>query len=264
VSTLANAFQTNNTNLIPYIVAGYPTREVTIEFIHLLASEGVAAIELGVPFSDPVADGPIIQLAAEKALEKGVSLADVFFIAQSVRDQGNDVPLVLFSYYNPLLSYGLKQVAEEAAKSGFTGFIVPDLPYEESDALRIELEKVGISLVPLVAPTSEERVAKITSTAKGFVYCVSSLGTTGVRSEFASNLDSFLQQVRANTTVPIAVGFGVSTSTQVQDLQKKANGVIVGSALVKRIMDLEQELSNEDKKQEALNSIRGFVKELLS
>jgi tryptophan synthase alpha chain len=126
------------------------------------------------------------------------------------------------------------------------------------------LDKVGIALVPLVAPTSEERVAKIASTAKGFVYCVSSLGTTGVRSQFAANLDAFLTQVSTHSEVPIAVGFGVSNSKQVQELRTKADGVIVGSALVKRIMDLENVLCEDKKKQEGLNSIRLFVKDLLS
>src|SRR5690606_15388081 len=147
---------------------------------------------------------------AEKALVSGITLKDVLSIAQTVREQGNLTPLVLFSYYNPLLAYGLNRVAREAAKAGFSGFIVPDLPHEESDELRDQLEQVNIDLVPLVAPTSKERVARIASTAKGFVYCVSSLGTTGVRQSFASNLDTFLQQVRANSSVPIAVGFGVS------------------------------------------------------
>jgi len=264
MSTLAKSFQSNQTNLIPYLVAGYPSLEVTIDLIHLLAKEGVSAIELGVPFSDPIADGPTIQLAAEKALEKGVTLNDVFSIALTVREQGNNVPLVLFSYYNPLLSFGLKEVAKKAAESGFAGFIVPDLPYEESNTLSKELEQVGIALIPLVAPTSEERIAQIAATAKGFVYCVSSLGTTGVRSEFAANLDSFLKQVKSHSTVPIAVGFGVSTSKQVQQLQNNADGVIVGSALVKRIMDFEESLCDEKKKQGALNHIREFVKELFS
>jgi tryptophan synthase alpha chain len=264
MSSLANAFQINQTNLIPYLVAGYPSIEATIDLIHLLTEEGVTAIELGVPFSDPVADGPIIQLAAEKALSNGITLSEVFSIAQTVRDQGNDIPLILFSYYNPLLSYGLDKVAKDASKAGFSGFIVPDLPYEESDLIRTQLEKVKVDLIPLVAPTSEERVTKIAATAKGFVYCVSSLGTTGVRQSFASNLDTFLQQVRSSSSVPIAVGFGVSTATQVQQLQTKADGVIVGSALVKLISEMEKALCNEEEKQVALNNIRGFVKGLLS
>lgn len=264
MTTLAKSFQSNKTNLIPYLVAGYPSKQVTIDLIHVLSEEGVSAIELGVPFSDPVADGPIIQKAAEKALSRGITLKDVFSIAQTVREQGNHTPLVLFSYYNPLLAYGLNQVALDAAKAGFAGFIVPDLPHEESEELRCQLEQVNIDLVPLVAPTSKERVARIAATAKGFVYCVSSLGTTGVRQSFASNLDTFLQQVRANSSVPIAVGFGVSQASQVQELQKKADGVIVGSALVKQVIELEHRLSKEDEKLESLNQIRKFVKSLLS
>ncbi|MCH5585452.1 tryptophan synthase subunit alpha [Shimazuella sp. AN120528] len=264
MTTLAKSFQSNKTNLIPYLVAGYPSKQVTIDLIHLLSEEGVTAIELGVPFSDPVADGPIIQQAAEKALANGVTLADVFSIAQTVREQGNHIPLILFSYYNPLLSYGLNQVARDAAKAGFAGFIVPDLPFEESDELRNQLDQLNMDLVPLVAPTSKERVAKIASTAKGFVYCVSSLGTTGVRQSFASNLDAFLQQVRSNSPVPIAVGFGVSRASQVQELQKKADGVIVGSALVKQVMELEQGLCKKEEKQKSLEQIRVFVKGLLS
>jgi tryptophan synthase alpha chain len=261
---LAKSFQTNKTNLIPFLVAGYPSKQATIDLIQVLSEEGVTAIELGVPFSDPVADGSVIQQAAEKALAGGTTLQDVFSIAQTVREQGNHTPLVLFSYYNPLLAYGLNRVAIDAKKAGFSGFIVPDLPHEESDELRNYLEQVNIDLVPLVAPTSKERVAKIASTAKGFVYCVSSLGTTGVRQSFAANLDSFLQQVRDNSSVPIAVGFGVSQASQVRELQEKADGVIVGSALVKQVMELEQHFSKEDEKREALDQIRKFVKGLLS
>lgn len=264
MTTLAKAFASHQTNLIPYLVAGYPSKSVTIDLIHLLSEEGVTAIELGVPFSDPVADGPIIQQAAEKALANGVNLPDVFSIAHTVRRQGNHVPLILFSYYNPLLSYGLDKAAFDAAKAGFAGFIVPDLPHEESDALREQLEKVNIDLIPLVAPTSEDRVAKIASQAKGFVYCVSSLGTTGVRQSFASNLDMFLQHVRSSSPVPIAVGFGVSNAFQVKELHKKADGVIVGSALVRQVMKSEQELNKKEEKQKALDTIRKFVKELSS
>jgi tryptophan synthase alpha chain len=263
MSTLSQAFQANETNLIPFVVAGYPSTDVTIALIHQLSETGVTAIELGVPFSDPVADGPIIQQAAEKSLANRTTLRDVLAIARQVRQQGNTTPLILFSYYNPLFAYGLKQIAKDAAAAGFNGFIVPDLPFEESSALRSALSDVTISLIPLVAPTSAERVAKIATEAEGFVYCVSSLGTTGVRSEFAANLDSFLSHVRANSPVPIAVGFGVSTREQVREMQKKADGVIVGSALVKRMIELEPELVGEGR-QAALASIRQFVNDLLS
>jgi tryptophan synthase alpha chain len=238
--------------------------KTTVELITILTEEGVSAIELGVPFSDPVADGPVIQQIAEKALESGVTLRDVFAIARAVRAQGNDVPLILFSYYNPLLSYGLEQTAIDAKAAGFSGFIVPDLPYEESGPLSDALTRVRIPLVPLVAPTSEERVAKIVEHAEGFIYCISSLGPTGMGQEFAKNVVSFLKQVRTHSPVPIAVGFGISNSEQVKRFKGVADGVIVGSALVKLIADCEVALSTSTERAQALLTIRRFVRELLS
>lgn len=264
MSILTQALTQDKTNLIPFIVAGYPDVGTTIELINLLTEEGVAAIELGVPFSDPVADGPIIQQAAEKSLANGTNLHDILAIARTVRQKGNNVPLILFSYYNPLLAFGLERIAIEAAKAGFNGFIVPDLPYEESEPLHSTLKKVDIPLVPLVAPTSEERIAKIVQHAEGFVYCVSSLGTTGVRQAFAGNIDAFLEQVRTYSPVPIAVGFGISTSEQVRRFDQMSDGVIVGSALVKKMAEFESAFSSQEKKEIAFHAIREFVKELLS
>ncbi len=262
--SLTKAFDTNRKNLIPFLVSGYPDIDTTIDLIELLAAEGVSAIELGVPFSDPVADGPIIQQAAEKALANGITLKDIFTIADRVREKGIDVPLILFSYYNPLLAYGLEQVALDAKAAGFSGFIVPDLPFEENADLHAVLKQVNIALIPLVSPTSEDRVAKIVEQAEGFVYCVSSLGTTGVRQSFAGNIESFLQQVRTFSPVPIAVGFGISSSEQVRQFKGNADGVIVGSALVKRIADKETAFSVPTQRESAFQDIRAFVNELLS
>ncbi len=254
----------DSVRLIPFIVTGDPSISATIDLIELLEEEGVAAIELGVPFSDPIADGPVIQSASERALQNHVQLSDVFSVAKSARDRGCSVPLILFSYYNPLLQYGLKSLVHDAKQAGFSGMIVPDLPLEESGELRQIAKEAGIALIPLVAPTSEQRISSIVEDADGFVYCVSSLGTTGIRRHFSDEVLTFLRKVKALSPVPTAVGFGISTAEHVQTYRQYADAVIVGSALVKLIGEQGEKLSNEETKEEGLHKIREFVRELKS
>lgn len=256
--------KTDSVRLIPFIMTGDPSIPVTIDLIELLEQEGVAAIELGVPFSDPMADGPAIQVAAERALQNHVHLQDVFYVAKSARDRGCTVPLILFSYYNPLLQYGLKSLVYDAKHAGFSGMIVPDLPLEESDELRKIVKEEGIALIPLIAPTSEQRISSIVENAEGFVYCVSSLGTTGVRSHFSEEVLTFLKKVKELSPVPTAVGFGISKAEHVQTFNQYADAVIVGSALVKVIEEQGEQLINEETKAEGLHKIREFVRELKS
>lgn len=254
--------ETKPVRLIPFLVTGDPNIPVTVDLIELLESEGVAAIELGVPFSDPIADGPVIQSAAERALKHQVTLRDVLDVARSARKRGCRVPLILFSYYNPLLQYGLQRLVADAKEAGFSGMIVPDLPLEESEELRQYAEAVDLALIPLVAPTSEQRIAAIVENAKGFVYCVSSLGTTGIRHHFLEEVTTFLSRVRELSPVPTAVGFGISKAEHVQMFHQYADAVIVGSALVKEIEQQGERLLNEETKEEGLNQIRKFVREL--
>lgn len=250
--------------LIPFIMTGDPTLAVTIEIIELLAQEGVAAIELGVPFSDPLADGPVIQEAAERALKNHVRLQDVLDVAKAARERGCQVPFILFSYYNPLYQYGLEALVQDATRAGFSGLIVPDLPLEESGALRKMANEAGIAFIPLVAPTSEQRISAIVEDAKGFVYCVSSLGTTGVRHSFSDEVIDFLKKVKELSPVPTAVGFGISKAEHVQTFGQYADAVIVGSALVQRIKEQHSHLQQEATRAEGLQKIREFVRELKS
>jgi tryptophan synthase alpha chain len=250
--------------LIPFLMAGDPDLDTTLELMLLLAEEGAGAIELGVPFSDPVADGPVIQAASDRALARGVRLPDVLELGRRFRERNDTVPLILFSYANPLLQYGLGRLAEECVSCGFDGWIVPDLPAEECGDWKHLARSRGLALIPLVAPTSGERIRLIASEAEGFVYCVSSLGTTGERTRFHDRLESLVKEVRQTTSVPVAVGFGVSTGEQVAGLKRFADAVVVGSALVNRIAGLAPLFGDEVRRGEAFGSVRAFVRELES
>ncbi|TCS93384.1 tryptophan synthase subunit alpha [Hazenella coriacea] len=264
MNSLQKAFKKPGTHLIPFITAGDPNVEVTESIIELLEEEGVTAIELGVPFSEPVADGPTIQAASQRALENGVKLMSVLDLARRVREKGCQVPLILFSYYNPLLQYGLERLIGELAEIGFQGMIIPDLPFEESGSLRQWAKNEGIAVIPLVAPTSRQRIEMIVEEAEGFVYCISSLGTTGQRSQFDEQIFSFLQTVRQASPVPIAVGFGISSPEQVARFSSYSDAVIVGSSLVERIHQLSPTLMDPARRDEGLEEVRRFVRHLKS
>jgi len=221
--------------LITFITAGDPDLESTKELVITLEKAGVDIIELGVPYSDPLADGPVIQQASQRALRAGTKLKKIFQAVADIRKETH-IPIILMTYYNPLLKYGLENTANDAVSSGVDGFIVPDLPMEESAEFGSILAAKGICLIPLVAPTSgPERIRLIASSAQGFVYCVSLTGVTGVREGIPDNLKDFMREVRNVTDKPLAVGFGISTPGQVAAVSKYCDAVIVGSALVKTI-----------------------------
>ena len=223
--------------LITFITAGDPDLDKTKELVLVLEKAGADLIELGVPYSDPLADGPIIQEASQRALKSGANLKKIIQTVADLRKQ-TDIPIILMTYYNPLLRYGLGQVSDDAAAAGVDGFIVPDLPMEESGDFSSCLAGNGIYLIPLVAPTSgQKRIKKIAAKAAGFVYCVSLTGVTGVRQGMPENLREFMSIVRESTRAPLAVGFGVSTPEQVAAISAYCDGVIVGSALVKAIAE---------------------------
>lgn len=218
--------------LIPYITAGDPDLEMTALLLRTLATAGADLIELGVPFSDPTADGPVIQRAAERALSRGVTLEKIFEMLESLRD-AKLPPIVLFGYYNPFLQYGLSRLAKRAAGLGIGGFLVVDLPIEESGALRRELAGHAIDLIQLVAPTTPEaRMQEIAELASGFLYFVSRTGVTGAARPDPHEVRERVQLMRALTDLPIAVGFGVRTADQAFEIASFADGVVVGSALV--------------------------------
>ncbi|CAM3190892.1 tryptophan synthase subunit alpha [Filibacter tadaridae] len=217
---------------IPYIMAGDDGLHTLKDNLLFLQEAGVTAIEIGIPFSDPVADGPVIQQAGERALAHGVTLRSV---VEELTAIGNEIriPLIIMTYLNPVLRYGIGEFVEDCRRIGLGGLIIPDLPLEESGLLRSALDGSGIALVPLVSLTSpNERIQKITATGEGFIYAVTVNGITGVRNEFEDNLALHFEHLKAVSPVPVLAGFGISTPEQVRAIGGLADGVIVGSAIV--------------------------------
>jgi len=220
---------------IPFVTAGDPSLDITLDLILALEKSGADVVELGVPFSDPIADGPVIQRATERALANGVTLKKTIQLGSRVRGRSN-VPLVLFSYFNPLLNYGLEELAHDAAEAGFDGVLASDLTVEESDTFVRTMRTGGLNTIFLVAPTSSpDRMKKIAQTSNGFLYAVSRTGVTGEQQDLAGDLKQFLQTLRSYTTSPIAVGFGISRPEHVRAVWQEADGAIVGSSIVKEI-----------------------------
>jgi tryptophan synthase alpha chain len=218
--------------LIPYLMAGYPDLDTTRRLVLEAERRGADIIELGVPFSDPVADGPTIQRASIRALEQGVTLREIVRQVASIRERSR-APLVLMTYYNPLLAYGISAFCRDAARAGVDGIIVPDLPPEEGEDLSAACREQGIATIFLVAPTSTERRMRLVNEhTTGFVYCVSLLGVTGARNRLSEGVEEFLASARRQITRPLAVGFGISTPEQAGKMAEQADGVIVGSAII--------------------------------
>ncbi len=226
--------------LIPFITAGDPDLATTFEALKVLDHSGADLIELGVPYSDPLADGPTIQAAATRALAKGVRLDDVLDLVSKVTPEIK-APLVLFTYYNPILHRGIDKFLQQLAAAGVSGLVVPDLPLEEAEGLIIPAAKYGIEVIMLIAPTSSPaRMAAIAQVSQGFIYLVSVTGVTGTRTELATKIPELLKEIRTTTNKPIGVGFGISDPEQAKQVKAwGADAVIVGSAMVKRLADIE-------------------------
>lgn len=225
--------QEGTTGIIPYLTVGYPSVEHTISLVPALIEGGADIIELGVPFSDPLADGPTIQKSSFHALSQGVTLGTCLEVCQQLRSDGVTTPLVLMGYYNPILSYGLERFAVDAQYAGVDGVIVPDLPVEESGPLRATCLRNSIHTIPLLAPTSTDaRIARSCDGATGFVYCVSLTGVTGARQQLAPGIPTLVQRVRRHTSLPLAIGFGISQRHHVESLAPWAQAAVVGSALI--------------------------------
>jgi len=224
--------------LIPYITVGYPSIEATLKVVSLLASNGCDIVELGIPFSDPLADGATIQKASFCALENGVTPQICLEVARQLRQKVN-IPLVFMTYFNPVFSYGLEEFCRDCAKSGINGLIIPDLPPDEGSGLEIITQGHRLDLIYLLPPTStEERIRLVSQKSRGFVYLVSLTGVTGVRNKLPPNLEAFVARVRRVTKQPLCVGFGISTPEQARQVARIADGVIVGSRLI-QLMEAE-------------------------
>ena len=240
--------------LFPYLTAGYPDRAACVRLLRLMADAGADAFELGIPFSDPLADGVTMQLTSAKALDQGMTLAGAFDIVAEFR-QTHQTPIVMMSYVNPLLAYGIDRLCDDAARLGVDGFIVPDMPLEEAAELGDAARKRGLHYVYFLAPTSDQgRIEAVGAASSGFIYCVALIGTTGARSELSPELAPFLKRARAATQTPLVVGFGISTPAHIAGLVGQADGAIVSSALANLIEATPPEQVDE--------AVSAFVREL--
>jgi tryptophan synthase alpha chain len=234
--TFANLKSAGKTALMPYVMVGYPERESALELAPALAAAGADLFEVGVPFSDPLADGATVQRAAERALANGVRLPDCLETVAELRRRGLTTPMVLMGYFNPFLRYGLARFVADAAAAGVDGLIIPDLPPEEATEFRSLCQAAGLDLIFLIAPTTpDERIAEIARQASGFIYCVALTGVTGARRELWDGLPAFLDRVRRHTDLPLGVGFGISSAAHVRQVSQHADGAIVASALIDRL-----------------------------
>lgn len=231
MSKIRAAFQ-NGKAFIPFITCGDPDLETTAAAVRAAAENGADLIELGIPFSDPTAEGPVIQGANVRALNGGVTTDKVFVLVRELR-RDVTIPMVFMTYANVVFSYGAERFISTCKEIGMDGLILPDLPFEEKEEFQPLCQKYGVDLISLIAPTSENRIAMIAKEAEGFLYIVSSLGVTGTRSEIKTDLASIVKVVRENTDIPCAIGFGISTPEQAKRMADTADGAIVGSAIIK-------------------------------
>ena len=240
MNRIENAFK-NKPIFMPYFPLGYPDLDTSIDVIEALAKNGADLIEVGLSFSDPLADGPVIQHATQVALEKGITVKKSLEAVKELRVRGVEIPLILMGYYNPMLAYGLEKFVRDAKEAGADGFIIPDLPTEESKEFESVLsgaagEDEAMPLIPMLAPTSSaDRMEMIARNAKGFIYLVSVTGITGERKSLAEGLGELIAQVREHTSAPVCVGFGIGTPEQAREVGKMADGAIVGTACVRTI-----------------------------
>ncbi|MBO8155494.1 MAG: tryptophan synthase subunit alpha [Bacillaceae bacterium] len=226
----------NTTNLfIPFIMAGDPSPSFTVEFAYLLQEEGADILELGIPYSDPLADGPVIQRSAARALKQGMTLKKAIELVPRMRERGLTIPVVLFTYYNPVHQFGEESLLRTLHKNGIDGLLIPDLPFEESRELKEQCQQYNIEWISLAAPNSEKRIKQIAREATGFLYGVSSLGVTGERESFSPEIQGFIKQLKTYSNVPVAIGFGISSHDQIASVNQYADGVIIGSKIIRII-----------------------------
>lgn len=246
--------QKNKKALITFVTAGDPDLDATVRIVKEMERQGADIIELGIPYSDPIAEGPVIQKANARALKNKIRIKDIMEMVRETRKEVS-IPLLYLLYFNCILQYGPERFFADCANSGIDGVIIPDMPFEERDEIEDAADKHSVYVTTLVAPTSRDRIRKITENAKGFIYCVSSLGVTGMRDKFNTNFNEFFSYINKTTDIPKAVGFGISTPEHIRLLKGYCDGLIVGSAVVKRI----ENSSNTD---EAVRNVGNFVQVL--
>jgi tryptophan synthase alpha chain len=253
--TFARLRQTGQTAIMPYLTVGFPELDTVQRVVPAMIEGGATMMELGIPFSDPLADGATIQASSHAALENGVTLDYCMETARDLRQAGVDAPLIFMGYFNPILSFGIERFASTCAEVGVDGVIVPDLPPAESDELHAALRRHGRDLIFLVAPTStDELIGEIVRRSSGFIYCVSLTGVTGARDNLAAGLAEFLGRVRRQTDLPLALGFGISRPEHVREAAPLVDGVIVGSAVISRLGATPRDQQPEE--------MRSFVRDL--
>jgi len=244
----------NEKALITYVTSGDPDLDTTLSLVLAMEKAGADIVELGIPYSDPLADGPVMQRAAQRALKVGVNIDSICDMVSRIRDN-TEIPIVFLVYFNSIHRYGIKKFLDRCHNSGVDGLIIPDLPVEERRELNEVMKGYPIDLIALVAPTSEDRIREIVLDAEGFVYCISSKGVTGARNHFEVDLSNFINKVKKYTTTPLAIGFGISNKEAIKNLKGLCDGLIVGSAIVKKI---EKGIKEEDVEDQVFS----FVNEL--
>lgn len=253
MNRIENALNNGKKNLITFVTGGDPNIETTKKLILAMAEAGSALIEIGIPFSDPVAEGPVIQSANERALLAGTTTDSLFEMVKELRTE-IEVPMVFLTYINPIYAYGKERFFARCKDCGVDGVIVPDLPYEEKDEIEEECAKYGVSRIPLIAPTSGDRVRKLATGASGYIYVVSSLGVTGVRKTYANNLDEIVENIKSVSDTPVAIGFGISDKESAEKMWGIADNIIIGSAIVRIV---------EQYGEESPSHVREYVKGIL-
>ena len=228
---ITQAFE-NGKAFIPFVTCGDPSLEITEQLVYAMEEAGADLIELGIPFSDPTAEGPVIQAANVRALSGGVTTDKIFEMVEKIR-KNLSIPMVFMTYANVVFSYGTERFVKKAAELGMDGLILPDVPFEEKEEFDSVCKAYGLDLISLIAPTSHERITRIAKEAEGFVYCVSSLGVTGTRTNITTDIGAMVNLVKQAKDIPCAVGFGISTPEQARKMAGQSDGAIVGSAIVK-------------------------------
>ena len=244
--------QKNKKALITFVTSGDAGYETTEKAVYALEKAGADIIELGVPFSDPIAEGPVIQAASERSIKSGTTLLGIFEMVKRIR-KNTDMPLILMMYLNSIYGFGTEKFFNLCKECGIDGVIVPDMPYEEKDEIQDFADNAGVINISMIAPTSHDRIGMIAKCAKGFIYCVSSTGVTGMRSNFATDFDDFMGHIKKCAKIPCAIGFGISSPEQAKKMAAYADGVIVGSAIVKIVAE---------KRENCPDSIYEFVSSL--